>query len=362
DRHLVASSRAQPCEVGIERMVGTTRVMRRFTEHRTQLRRPALGDPPVRVAFARLVGRGHEPGVARRVLGIGKALYLGEDGNRRGCHDGSDTGNRLQTGDLRGKGLLLLARKRSLERADLLPGATPQRTVLLAVGSQLLVLCQSRDYPGPARLAPKASTQAPQTGRAQQRLDGTDLRGLQPHEMATARKRVAQTRDLLTWNVDDRTVDPPPQTLTELQSVTPIALLVGPVCLEPHLVSIDHDGIQPQSTELTGDEERYGPGLQCDPGSARKPIGRLQLRKPFRRRRHLALRDHLPPLVLDHERTLLAVNVQSNVVGSHRAAPPFLWGSSSDDPVVRREPYRGSRRGSPSSLIQLGRPLIPTNA
>src|SRR5262249_41054643 len=49
DRHLVASSRAQPCEVGIERMVGTTRVMRRFTEHRTQLRRPALGDPPVRV-------------------------------------------------------------------------------------------------------------------------------------------------------------------------------------------------------------------------------------------------------------------------------------------------------------------------
>jgi hypothetical protein len=80
---------------------------------------------------------------------------------------------------------------------------------------------------------------------ARQRLDSTDLCSLQPHEVATPRKRVAQARDLRTWNMDDRTVDPPPQTLTELQSVTPIALLVGSVCLEPHLVRIDHDKLSP---------------------------------------------------------------------------------------------------------------------
>jgi hypothetical protein len=124
--------------------------------------------------------------------------------------------------------------------------------------------------------------------------------------------------------VDDRTVDPPPQTLTELERVTPIALLVGSVCLEPHLVRIDHDGIEPQSTKLTGDEERYGPGFQGDPGSARKLIGRLQLRKPFQRRRHLTPRDHLSTLVLDHERAVLAVNVQSNVVLSHGLLLPSL--------------------------------------
>ena len=111
--------------------------------------------------------------------------------------------------------------------------------------------------------APKTATQVHQTTRAQQRLDGTDLCSLQLHEVATARKRVAQARDLRSWNVDDRTVDPPPQALTELQRVTPIALLVGSVCLESHLVRIDHDGIEPESTELTGDE-RYRPGLQSD--------------------------------------------------------------------------------------------------
>jgi class 3 adenylate cyclase len=41
------------------------------------------------------------------------------------------TGDRLQAGDLRGEGLLLLARERNVERSDLLPGTTPQRTVLL---------------------------------------------------------------------------------------------------------------------------------------------------------------------------------------------------------------------------------------
>jgi len=65
--------------------------------------------------------------------------------------------------------------------------------MLLGVGPQLLVLRQGRDHPGPAGLAPKAAAQAPQTRRAQQRLDGTDLRSLQAHEVATARKRVAQT-------------------------------------------------------------------------------------------------------------------------------------------------------------------------
>ena len=69
------------------------------------------------------------------MLGIGKALNLGEDGNRRAGHDGSDTGDGLQAGDLRGEGLLLLARKRSLEHSDLLPGATPHRTMLLGVGA-----------------------------------------------------------------------------------------------------------------------------------------------------------------------------------------------------------------------------------
>jgi hypothetical protein len=134
--------------------------------------------------------------------------------------------------------------------------------VLLPVGPQLLVLRHSRDHPGPTGLAPKAATQPSQTRRAQQRLDGTDLRRLQPHEVATARKRVAQARDLLTWNVDDRTVDSSSRSLTEFERVTPIALLVGSVCLESHLVRIDHDGVEPQSTELTGDEKRYGPSLQ----------------------------------------------------------------------------------------------------
>jgi hypothetical protein len=40
--------------------------------------------------------------------------------------------------------------------------------------------------------------------------------------------------------------------------------------------------------------------------------------------RHLALADYLSTLVLDHERAVLAVNIQSNVVPSHRAAPPSL--------------------------------------
>jgi hypothetical protein len=49
----------------------------------------------------------------------------------------------------------------------------------------------------------------------------------------------------------------------------------------------------------------------------------------------------------------LRVDVQSNVVLSHRAAPPFVGAPHRMTPLVRREPYRGSRRGSPSSLIQL---------
>lgn len=96
------------------------------------------------------------------------------------------------------------------------------------------------------------------------------------------------------------------------------------MCLEPHLVRIHHDGIEPQPTELTGDKERHGPGLQSNLSSVCKLIRRLQPPKPFRRRGHLATRDHLSPLVFDHERAVLAVNVQSNVVLSHRLLLPSL--------------------------------------
>jgi hypothetical protein len=73
-------------------------------------------------------------------------------------------------------------------------------------------------------------------------------------------------------------VDPPPQTLAQLQRVTPIALLVGSVCLEPYFVRVDHDRIEPESTELTGDEERNGAGLKSDLSSGRKVIGRRSSR------------------------------------------------------------------------------------
>jgi hypothetical protein len=142
--------------------------------------------------------------------------------------------------------------------------------------------------------------------------------------VATARKRVAQTRDLLTWNVDDRTVDPSAQTLAKFESVTPVALLIRAVCLEPYLVRVDHDGVEPKATQLTGNEERDGAGLKSDLSSRRKVIGRLQSREAIGARRHLALRDQLSPSVLDHERALPAVNVPIQRSTLSRAAPPLF--------------------------------------
>jgi len=77
-------------------MVGAAGVVCGLTEHGAQFGRAALRDPPVGVAVPGLIRRGHDAGVARRVFRIGEAGDVGEDGDRRRGHDGTNARDRLE--------------------------------------------------------------------------------------------------------------------------------------------------------------------------------------------------------------------------------------------------------------------------
>ena len=69
----------------------------------------------------------------------------------------------------------------------------------------------------------------------------------------------------------DGTVDASPQALAQLKSVAPVALLTGSVRLEPDLMGVDHDQLEPERSQLTRHEERDRPGLEREPAPGLRP-------------------------------------------------------------------------------------------
>jgi len=155
-----------------------------------------------------------------------------------------------------------LGRERGLERRDLRLGALPEGMVLCDVTPQGRLVGQRRAQCRPGRLRAQALAEMPQTGCAQQTLDGVDLRHPRRHEVPTARQRLAQRPNGRRGYVDDRAVDPPAQPLTELERIAPIALLPWPMRLDPHLVRIDDHRAQSYPGQLARGVERHGAGLE----------------------------------------------------------------------------------------------------
>jgi hypothetical protein len=237
-----------------------------------------------------------------------------------------------------------------LQPTPLGPRTVPDRVVLRDVSPQLIVPRERREQLRPSDLGAETPAQVPEARAAQQPLDRVHLRGLEPHEVAPPRERLAQPHHRARRHVHDGAIDPAPQAVAELEGIAPVTLLGGAVCLEPHLVGIDHARRQAQCRQLPGHEERHRATLQRDRGARPEPLRLLPALEARRGRRHLPLRDDPTALLLNHEDARLAVDVQSHVA-FHRAAL-LLFGAPS-----RLTPWSTANRiaaeGSPSSLLRL---------
>jgi hypothetical protein len=133
---LVAVFGALLGEVGVQGMLRAGGVVGRFTQHGAQFSGAAFGDPAVHIARPRLMSRGGQAGVARRVLCIGKALHIGEDCDHRRGDDGPHAGDRLEALEL-GHERPLVRQEEVVQRAELLARTAPQRPMLFEVGAQV---------------------------------------------------------------------------------------------------------------------------------------------------------------------------------------------------------------------------------
>lgn len=81
----------------------------------------------------------------------------------------------------------------------------------------------------------------------QQSDDSIDLYRLDANEVAPGGQRGAQLADSWNRHVNYRAIKAATQTFAQLQGVTCIALLLGPVRLAPHLMRIDHNRLDQSS-------------------------------------------------------------------------------------------------------------------
>jgi hypothetical protein len=167
--------------------------------------------------------------------------------------------------------------------------------------------------------------------------------------VAATRERRPQRADGWTRNVNDRAIEITAKPITQFEGVPPIALLARAMRLETNFVGVDDDRLQVECAQCARHIKSRGSGLQSDWCAGCELVLMTHTRKGLRCRGQRPAADDSPGWVLDHEHGFATVNIEANVVGSHRAVLPVrrnVWGSRSDDPVAHREPYRGVGRAA----------------
>lgn len=184
---LVTAPRANSGEVRMQGMDGKARMMRRLAEHRTQLRRSALGNVSVRVTLAGLKGTWDQTGVAGGVLGTLEATDLGKDCNRSERDDRTDTWNRFQSFHCIAP-LACGVTETVVERADLLGCLSPHGIVMTHMVLELFGDEIAREQALPVRVGAQATAPpAVSSDSAQQPFHRVNLGGLDANEVAPAR-------------------------------------------------------------------------------------------------------------------------------------------------------------------------------
>src|SRR5262245_2840210 len=306
----------------MQRMRGAPGMLRGLAEHRAELGRPPLGDMAVTIAVRGLVGARNQAGVTRDVLGTAEALDIGEDGDGGEGDDRADAGDRLEPADIVTEAAPEISEE-MIHGADLLAGLLPHRVVKARMGLQCGLARQRVDetFP-PARVPQTAPGPDEPTRSPQQALRGIDLGGLNSDEVAATGERRPQRTDGWTWNVNDRAIEITAKPIAQFEGVPPIALLAGATRLETNFMGVDDDRLQAKCAQRARHIKSRGSGLQSDRCAWWQLRLMTQARKGLRCRGQRPAADDRAGWVLDHEYGFTTVNIEANVVGSHRAVLP----------------------------------------
>jgi|SRR2546426_1827731 len=297
-------------------------MMSGLAEHCAELGRPTLGDVPMAITVTGLISARHEAGVARDVLGTREALDIREHCQSGEGNDWPDAGHRLEPTDIVAERARQVSEK-MIDGPDLLACQLRHRVVETGMGLEFRLDGEGVDQTIPTARIPQTAPRPHESTRSvQQALGGIDLGGLNSDEVATTGQRRSQRTDRWTRNVDDRTINIPADPVTQLKGVTPITLLAGAARLDTNFVGIDDDRLQAERAQRARHVEGRCSGFQRDRSSWWELILMADPCEGLGRRGHRTAPDDRPCFVLDHEHCVSTVNIEANVVGSHRAVLP----------------------------------------
>jgi hypothetical protein len=123
--------------------------------------------------------------------------------------------------------------------------------------------------------------------------------------------------------VNDRAIDITAKPSAQFEGVPPIALLARATRLDPNFVGVDDERLQVECAQRARHIKSRGAGLQSDWCAGWELVLMTHTRKGLRSRGQRPAADDSSGGVLEHEHGFTTVNIEANVVGSHRAVLPM---------------------------------------